>query len=98
MTECDAPISSAPVAGPDDFDFWLGSWVASWGDGAQGRNVITKTYDGKVVEERFDGRPGAEFQGMSVNVYELPVRDGCRRGSTTRGTTSRSRAPCATAT
>jgi hypothetical protein len=61
------------VAGPDDFDFWLGSWVAAWGeDGAHGRNVITKAYDGKVVEERFDGRPGAEFQGMSVNVYDEP--------------------------
>jgi len=61
------------VAGHDDFDFWLGSWVASWGeDGAEGRNVITKTYDGRVVEERFDGRPGVEFQGMSVNVYDAP--------------------------
>ena len=34
-------LSSRGVAGPDDFDFWLGSWVASWGeDGATGRNVI----------------------------------------------------------
>ena len=48
------------MAGPDDFDFWLGSWVASWGEeGATGRNVIAKSFDGRVVEERFDGRPGS---------------------------------------
>lgn len=59
------------MAGPDDFDFWLGAWVASWGEkGATGRNVIAKSFDGRVVEERFDGRPGVEFQGMSVSVYD----------------------------
>ena len=61
------------MAGPDDFDFWLGSWVASWGEeGATGRNVIAKSFEGRVVEERFDGRPGVEFRGMSVNVYDAP--------------------------
>jgi hypothetical protein len=61
------------VAGPADFDFWLGTWDVSWGeDGATGRNVITRTFDGRVVQERFDGRPGAELQGMSVSVYDAP--------------------------
>ena len=55
----------------DDFDFWLGRWRASWGeDGAHGTNTITKEYGGRVVYERFDGRPGAEFTGMSVSVYD----------------------------
>jgi hypothetical protein len=61
------------VGGPADFDFWLGTWEVTWGDeGARGRNVITKSFDGRVVEERFDGRPGVELQGMSVNVYDAP--------------------------
>lgn len=55
----------------DDFDFWLGTWRARWGDeGAEGTNTVTKEYGGKVVYERFDGRPGAEFTGMSVSVYD----------------------------
>ena len=39
-------------------------------DGATGRNVITKSFDGRVVEERFHGRPGIELRGMSVSVYD----------------------------
>jgi len=64
------------VGSADDFDFWLGRWRASWGeDGAHGTNTITKEYGGRVVYERFDGRPGAEFTGMSVSVYD--EADGC---------------------
>jgi hypothetical protein len=66
------------VGSAADFDFWLGTWQASWGDeGAQGTNTITKEYGGKVVYERFDGRPGADFTGMSVSVYD--ERDDCWR-------------------
>ena len=61
------------MAGAGDFDFWLGEWTVSW-DGGRGRNVITKSHGGRVVEERFDGRPGTELQGMSVNVFD-PHRD-----------------------
>jgi hypothetical protein len=54
-----------------DFDFWLGMWRGEWGDdGAHGTNSISKEYDGRVVYERFDGRPGADFTGMSVSVYD----------------------------
>lgn len=53
---------------PRDFDFWLGAW--SVGEGDRGRNVVTHTFGGFVVEERFDGRPGTELQGMSVTVYD----------------------------
>ena len=66
------------MGSPADFDFWLGTWRASWGDErAQGTNTITKEYGGKVVYERFDGRPGADFTGMSVSVYD--ERDDCWR-------------------
>jgi hypothetical protein len=56
------------VGSPDDFDFWLGTWDARW-DGGQGRNTISKRYGDRVVYEEFDGRPGVDFQGMSVSVY-----------------------------
>jgi hypothetical protein len=54
-----------------DFDFWLGTWVVTWGDGAShGRNVVTKTHGGKVVTENFDGRPGVELHGTSLSAYD----------------------------
>jgi len=59
------------MGSPSDFDFWLGTWRARWGnDGAQGTNTITKECGGRVVYERFDGHPGANFTGMSVSVYD----------------------------
>ncbi len=58
------------VGSPHDFDFWLGTWAAAWGDGETGRNVIEMTHGGKVVTESFDGRPGAEFTGTSWSVYD----------------------------
>jgi len=54
----------------DAFDFWLGRWEVRWGEGARGTNEITKVMDGRVVLERFDGRPGTELVGMSVSVYD----------------------------
>ena len=59
-----------PSAG--DFDFWLGSWTVRWGPSAEesGRNVITRSFGGRVIEERFDGRPGIDLRGMSVSVFD----------------------------
>jgi hypothetical protein len=60
------------MGSPDDFDFWLGTWRARWdGEGGPGygTNTITKRFGGKVVYEQFDGRPGMDFEGMSVSVY-----------------------------
>jgi hypothetical protein len=56
----------------DDFDFWLGSWEVRWGPSGEdrGRNVIARSFGGRVVEERFDGRPGVELRGMSVSVFD----------------------------
>jgi hypothetical protein len=57
-----------------DFDFWLGEWHVTWNEGrAQGRNSIAREYGGKVVYERFDGRPGIDLVGMSVSVYREAV-------------------------
>ncbi|MDX6510638.1 MAG: hypothetical protein QOE36_142 [Gaiellaceae bacterium] len=63
--------AQAPVEPARAFDFWLGEWDAVWSDGAQGSNSVTAELDGRVVVERFDGRPGAELQGMSVSVFDL---------------------------
>ena len=56
----------------DDFDFWLGTWNVSWGETEKetGKNVITRSFGGRVVEERFDGRPGVDLLGMSVSVFD----------------------------
>jgi hypothetical protein len=59
---------------PSDFDFWLGSWDVRWDGGAKtGTNEVEKVLGGKVVLEQFDGRPGIEFQGMSVSTYVEPI-------------------------
>jgi len=59
------------VSGSGDFDFWLGSWVATWGDdGEQGTNIVRRMLNDLVIEERFDGRPGADFRGSSTSVYD----------------------------
>lgn len=56
----------------DDFDFWLGSWDVRWGPNGQerGRNVITRSFGGRVIQEDFDGRPGIELAGMSMTVFD----------------------------
>jgi hypothetical protein len=56
--------------GERDFDFWVGEWDVSWGNGARGRNVISQLFDGNAVLEQFDGRPGIELQGASLSVYD----------------------------
>ena len=55
----------------DDFDFWIGTWNVRWGPGDErGRNVISRAFGGRVVEEQFDGRPGVDLRGMSVSVFD----------------------------
>ena len=63
---------NARMPSASDLDFWLGTWNVRWGPAEtdRGRNVITRTFGGYVVEERFDGRPGMELQGMSVSVFD----------------------------
>lgn len=58
---CNAPENHA-------LDFWLGDWNARW-QGGKGSNHIVKSYEGCVVEEHFDGRPGTHTMGHSVSSY-----------------------------
>jgi hypothetical protein len=58
-----------------DFDFWLGEWEVRWDGGTQsGTNVVERILDGRVLLERFDGRPGIDLQGMSLSAYDEAAR------------------------
>lgn len=59
-----------PPAETSQFDFWLGTWDLTWGDGLRGSNRIERALDGHVVRENFDGRPGTPLQGLSVSTYD----------------------------
>lgn len=49
-------------------DFWLGDWEVAWGE-QRGSNRVQRLFNGQVIQEDFDGRPGADFQGRSLSVY-----------------------------
>lgn len=68
--------SQPPPLPPEaaQFDFWLGDWDTSWGDGLTARNRVTKILGDRVVLEEFDGERDAQLRGMSVSVFE--PRDG----------------------
>ena len=55
------------------FDFWLGEWDLTWGDGGRGTNVITAVLDQRVIQEQFDGRPATPLQGLSVSTYNMQL-------------------------
>ncbi len=75
MGAAQAPFQDA--AGTDEqrqFDFWLGEWDLSWGDGATATNSIYLDFDGHVIVESFDGRPSLELQGTSLSTYDFDRR------------------------
>ena len=55
------------------FNFWVGHWKAEWqnkdGSKSEGENTIKKILGGCVVEENFNGNPGAPLVGKSFSVY-----------------------------
>ncbi len=72
---------SPPCIGPEfrQMDFWLGTWDAHYttdtSQPAGGTNVITREYDGCVIQEQFDGGPQAQgLIGHSVSTYHAPTR------------------------
>ena len=65
-----------PCAAPEQkqFDFWVGSWDATWpgaksGEVGHGTNNITRVLDGCVVEENFSGGASAPLRGKSVSIF-----------------------------
>ncbi len=63
------------VAGNNQFDFWLGEWKLSWGEGGRGTNKISKILNGRVIQESFSATPfntqdAPPYQGLSVSTYD----------------------------
>lgn len=63
------PRRPCTAAEARQFDFWLGEWAVTWGEGGSGTNRIQAILDGCVVREEFDGRPSIELRGTSVSCY-----------------------------
>jgi hypothetical protein len=57
---------SAPEA--SQFDFWVGDWIATWGDTLHGTNHIEKMFGNCTVHENFSD-PNTNFVGQSWSVY-----------------------------
>ena len=62
--------ATAQLDAARQFDFWLGEWDCTWGDGEQGTNSVYLDLGDHVVVESFDARPAMEYQGMSHSVYD----------------------------
>ena len=71
MEAAQAPLrEAAGTSEQRQFDFWLGEWDLSWGDGATATNSVYRDFDGHVIVESFDGRPALELQGTSLSTYD----------------------------
>lgn len=68
MTDVTTPTAPAIPSGASQFDFWLGDWDVSWGDGLSGTNHVRKVLGDRVVQEDFDGERDAQLHGLSVSV------------------------------
>ena len=69
MTNAQAP-QQKPCSAPEasQFDFWVGDWVATWGDTLHATNRIEKIFGNCTLHENFsDTRLG--FFGQSWSVY-----------------------------
>jgi hypothetical protein len=58
------------------FDFWVGTWDATWpgakdGETAHGSNHITRVLDSCVVQENFDGGDSMALRGLSVSIFDV---------------------------
>lgn len=62
--------ATAQLDAARQFDFWLGEWDLTWGDGESGTNSVYLDLGDKVVVESFDARPSMDFQGISHSVYD----------------------------
>jgi hypothetical protein len=60
--------SSGRQAEARQFDFWLGEWDLTWGEGERGTNHISLILDGMVIQEEFDG-PSISLKGLSVSTF-----------------------------
>ena len=66
-----------PCAAPEQkqFDFWVGSWDATWpgaksGEVGRGSNTITRVLDTCVVEENFSAGESGHLRGKSLSIFD----------------------------
>jgi len=59
----------------NQFDFWLGEWEVTWGEGEIGTNHVLRIMDDRVIQENFSA-PG--LNGMSVSVYDKERKLWCQ--------------------
>ena len=71
------PMASARPTEAAQFDFWVGTWDVTWGDGGRGTNVIRKILDDRAILEEFDAAPTAPCRGMSLSSWDAAA--GCWR-------------------
>ncbi|HJW17648.1 MAG TPA: hypothetical protein VJ499_11035 [Flavisolibacter sp.] len=62
--------TTVPCAAPgaSQFDFWIGSWTATWSDTLHGTNTIEKKFGNCTVHENFFD-PNNNYHGESWSVY-----------------------------
>jgi hypothetical protein len=56
------------------FDFWVGDWVATWGDTLHGTNHIEKMFGNCTVHENFHD-PNTNYFGQSWSVYNANYKN-----------------------
>lgn len=74
MTQASSP--EIPPSPPEaaQFDFWVGDWDTTRGEGLSAHNRITKILGDRVILEEFDGERDAQLRGMSVSVFDARWR------------------------
>src|SRR5919106_550042 len=65
--------TTAQLDAARQFDFLLGEWDCTWGDGT-GTDSVYLDLDDRVVVESFDARPSLDYQGVSHSVYDRAAR------------------------
>ncbi len=77
LAQTPPPAATSAAQPADLFDFWVGDWRASWtnanGTQGEGRNRVSKSLDGAVIEEHFDtlaSNPPPLLKGRSLSVLE----------------------------
>lgn len=66
--------SACNSAAASQFDFWIGEWNLTWSDSLHGKNSVSKSHDGCVIEEKFTAEDGSGFTGMSVSVFDTSAQ------------------------
>jgi len=59
----------------NQFDFWLGEWDVTWGEGEKGTNHVLRILEDKIIQENFSA---PDFTGMSVSVYDKERKLWCQ--------------------